>query len=50
MEVMEKNKLEKKVQHLDYVLGGANSEIKLQFLEKAALSKAKEQALSSLKS
>ena len=48
MEVMEKNQLEKKVEHLDYVLGGANREIKLQTLEKAALSRAKEQALSSL--
>ena len=48
MEVMEKTKLEKKAEHQDYVLGGANREIKLQTLEKAALSRAKEQALSSL--
>ena len=48
MEVMEKNKLEKKAEHLDYVLDGAEREIKLQTLEKAALSRAKEQALSSL--
>ena len=50
IEVMEKNKLKKKVEHLDYVLDGANREIKQQTLEKAALSnsRAKEQALSSL--
>ena len=45
---MEKTKLEKKAEHQDYVLGGANREIKLQTLEKAALSRAKKQALSSL--